>query len=66
MKVGREYVVFAIHRHGRLVSGLCSGTQEASPTLVEQVSDITGAVPAPAPDFGALLAAVWMVFRFFS
>jgi hypothetical protein len=66
MKVGHEYVVFAIHERGRLVSGLCSGTQEASPALVGQVTDITGAAPAPAPDLGALLAAIWMLFRFFS
>lgn len=66
MKVGHEYVVFATHHQGRLISGLCSGTQEASPALVEQVADITGADAPPAPDLGALLAPIWMVFHFFS
>ena len=66
MKVGREYVVFATHHRGQLVSGLCSGTQRSSPALVEQVAEVTGAGRRPAPDFGALLAPFWVVFRFFS
>lgn len=69
MKVGREYVVFATHHQGRLISGLCSGTEEANPALVERVAEITDAAPpppAPAPDIAALLAPVWVVFHFFS
>ena len=66
LAVGREYVVFATRHQGRLSSGLCSGTQEAGPALVERVAEITGAAEPPAPDVAALVAAVWTVFRFFS
>ncbi|GAA4374669.1 hypothetical protein [Nocardioides caricicola] len=63
MQVGREYVVFATYHRGGLVSGLCSGTQEAAPALVERVAGITGAAGRPAPDLGAVLAPIRVVLH---
>lgn len=58
MEVGEEYVVFATHHRGALVSGLCSGTGRAGPGLVEQLEQLTGPSRAYPPGLGWLLAAL--------